>query len=78
MQGGDPVTALVQQTGNGTSTDKGNLASRKETVFRKTFLKGAYAAQAMIRRHDVTETGDTCNLVPGLFLLLSSGIEPLC
>ena len=37
--GGDPVTALVQQTGNGTSTDKGNLASRKDTAFRKTFLE---------------------------------------
>lgn len=50
----------------------------KIQLSERPFWKGAYAAQAMIRRHDVTETGDTCNLVPGLLFLLSSRIEPLC
>lgn len=71
--GGDPVTALVQQTGNGTSTDKG----RKETVFRKSFLKGAYQQLKRLSEDMMSQTGDTCHLVPGLLFLLSRGIESL-
>lgn len=74
------VTALVQQTGNETSTDQGNPASRKETV-SKVFCFERYIRRPRddqeTSENDVTETGDTCNLVPGFLLVLSSGIEPL-